>query len=422
MKILILKIYAILIILLSWMPRLGIISDFQFSLATFIPVVLFIISLFKHGFRIKLNDIYWFFIFLLIVSFSIIINESNILDSILNLRWLILPLFVFLFMMNEIWTDDELKEILRFIFLISIIHIPIGFIKYFILGWDGEWPIGLIGYSYSTPFILIFLCAVISFLYIYRKPTYIIYFLGAILMAIASGKRALVFLIPIFIFVSIIFNNKNIIVAIRSFILFFIFAPIFFVVLVKASPSLNPEKKFWGSFNVSHIVNYSTEYTSSQRKRLFNRSSNRNTTTAYVIEKISENPISIFFGYGGDILSKSGSKKQNNNDAYYIEYGHTGFTWLSFQFGIISAFLWFYFFIRFYFKSRLINRYSNDKFWISYSKSVMLAALILSIVQFSYAPDYKSPTFMTFIYIYLAPILIKLSNTRKQNEKYKIND
>lgn len=393
--------------LIAWMPRIGIISEAQFSIVLFFPILFFLISVSKNGFLLRLKKTRWFLFFLLIVLLSSLYNNVDFFVMLLNIRWLILPFFLMIFMLNSKFTLNQLKSLVKFIYFIVLIQIPIAIIKYFILDWDGEWPLGLIGYSYSTLLVLMFFSGIMSYYFITKKYKYLLLILGVLIIAISSGKRAVVFLIPLFLMISNILNINSLKNGFKSVFLFIVISPMIIYVLVRAAPSLNPERKVWGTFDVDYVLNYSDDYTSSTRVGVQNKLSNRSTTTSYVFEKLLNNSGNFLFGYGGDKFSKTlKGLNKSSNDVANIEYGINGFSWLAYQFGVISSILWFVFFIRFYFKGKKIFRLTNNTFWRVYGQTIMLSSLVLSFVQFFYAPDYKNPLFISYVYVFLFPALI----------------
>ena len=407
--------------LFAWMPRIGIISETQFSVLLFFPILFFLISVSKNGFLLRLKKIRWFLFFLLIVLISSLYNNIDLVVMLLNIRWLILPFFLMIFMLNSKFTLNQLKSLVKFIYFIALIQIPIAIIKYFILDWDGEWPLGLIGYSYSTLLILMFFSGVMSYFFITKKYKYLLLILGVLIIAISSGKRAVVFLIPLFFIISNILNMSSLKAIFKSVFLFVIISPMIIYVLVRTAPPLNPERKVWGTFDIDYVINYSEVYTSSTRVGEQNKLSNRSTTTSYVFEKLLANPGNFLFGYGGDKFSKTiKGKNKSSNEVAKIEYGINGFTWLAYQFGVISSILWFVFFIKFYFKGKKIFRYTNNTFWKVYGQTIMLSSIGLSFVQFFYAPDYKNPLFISYVYVFLFPTIIinEIYNNDKSKEAF----
>lgn len=407
--------------LVAWMPRVGIITETQMSILLFFPIIFFLISVSKNGFLLRLKKIRWFLFFLLILLLSSLYNNVDFVVMLLNVRWLILPFFLMIFMLNSKFTLNQLKNLVKFIYFMALIQIPIAIVKYFILGWDGEWPLGLIGYSYSTLFVLIFFSGVISYFMMTKKYKYLLLVPGVLIIAVSSGKRALIFLIPLFVLIFFLMNTNTVKTIFRNIFLFTVISPVVFYVLVRANPSLNPERKTWGTFDIAYVLSYSDEYTSTSRVGEQYKLSNRSTTTIYTFEKLLDNPGNFLFGFGGDKFSKTlrGINKSSSEVAK-IEYGINGFIWLAYQFGVVSSLIWFIYFISFFFKGKYFLKYTENTFWRVYWYTIILSSLVLSFVQFLYAPDYKNPLFISYIYVFLFPAVI-FKDVYKNETKNKKN-
>jgi len=79
-----------------------------------------------------------------------------------------------------------------------------------------------------------------------------------IIIALASGKRAPVILFPLFALLLVVSVKSPV-----KFISYIKYLPLLFMVFyfgARLIPTLNPEGEVWGSFNISHIRNYSLIY------------------------------------------------------------------------------------------------------------------------------------------------------------------
>lgn len=118
---------------------------------------------------------------------------------------------------------------------------------------------GVTGGGMGTSFPLIALCwvAINSNMDI-RKWKSWLFIAGLLLLGIATGKRAVILLFPIlFLILSIYVCKKK--YSSRIWIIIAV-APVLFYLGVRLTPSFNPEKKVWGSFNLEYIMNYTKNY------------------------------------------------------------------------------------------------------------------------------------------------------------------
>lgn len=88
---------------------------------------------------------------------------------------------------------------------------------------------------------------------------------GLLLLGIAAGKRAVILLFPILFMVLSMYvckkkysNRVWVIIAA---------APLLFYIGVRLTPSFNPEKKVWGSFDLEYVINYTENYSMGDVKK-----------------------------------------------------------------------------------------------------------------------------------------------------------
>jgi len=87
-----------------------------------------------------------------------------------------------------------------------------------------------------------------------------------LIIPIASNKRAIWFLFPIIVVMLLGENiSKNFI---RNVALLLLFAPFLIYVGFRFNPSLNPEKKLWGSFDPQYAIDYALSYSGVSEEKL----------------------------------------------------------------------------------------------------------------------------------------------------------
>ena len=82
---------------------------------------------------------------------------------------------------------------------------------------------------------------------------------GLMMVGIATGKRAVIFLFPVFFLILAMYVARKRYkrgVVISTILI----VPLFFYFGLRLTPSLNPEKKFWGSFDPEYALNYAEDY------------------------------------------------------------------------------------------------------------------------------------------------------------------
>lgn len=305
--------------------------------------------------------------------------------------------------------EEELKGLVKFVFIIGLVQIPLGIIKYFILNWHGETTLGLISHSGSTYLVSIAFAFIIAYVPSNSLMKNVLLFIGFVMVAVSSAKRGVVILLP-FIFIMFLYINRdNAKRNFRTFIYALLLLPFFIYALVRLSPTLNPDHKVWGRFDMEYTLSYVMEYEDVDRKTGNYATANRTGTTMLILKESLSNPFNLLFGFGGDKLSKSmddvGSLRDLNKK---VEYGYNGFTWLLYQYGILASLLWFLFFYRFKSIAMHIITKTKSSFWNAFAKGIYATAILMSIFQFIYSPEYKNTELISLVYILLAVTQIYL--------------
>lgn len=92
-----------------------------------------------------------------------------------------------------------------------------------------------------------------------------LFVIGLLLIGIATGKRAVVVLFPAFFLLFAMFvarkrYGKGVMIALAML-------PLLFYVGLRLTPSLNPEKKVWGSFDPEYALNYAQDYSMGKKSK-----------------------------------------------------------------------------------------------------------------------------------------------------------
>lgn len=152
-----------------------------------------------------------------------------------------------------------------------LIQIIFAIVKYSLLGfhhWEGMvgtfGPIRGGGSGTSFPLIALAWVLVNTNMDIRGWKSWV-FVAGLLLIGIATGKRAVVVLYPAFfllfaMFVSKKRYGKGVMIALAML-------PLLFYVGLRLTPSLNPEKKVWGSFDPEYALNYAQDYSMGKKSK-----------------------------------------------------------------------------------------------------------------------------------------------------------
>lgn len=157
---------------------------------------------------------------------------------------------------------EKAKRFLRFTYDLILVQILVTIAKLIIFqGMQIESIVGTVSHlggaaGTSLP-ILGFIV-----LYIYKsgklKRNDIWFILGLFLIGFLTGKRAIIFILPIVIAAFLFYIGR--IKFYRNYTFGLLLIPFLFYLGLKMTPSLNPENKIWGSFNPVYAWNYAMDY------------------------------------------------------------------------------------------------------------------------------------------------------------------
>lgn len=157
--------------------------------------------------------------------------------------------------------DGKGNRLLRLLYEIGLMQIIISVFKFAVFRDQLE---GLVG-SFSIPGgemgttipILWFVV-----LWLYKKGQFSkwdwLYLLGLLFVGFTTGKRAVMFILPIVVFVFFVYVQGR---KVGKYVLYVLaFVPLLFYLGVRLTPTLNPENQVWGSFDWDYAFGYAEEY------------------------------------------------------------------------------------------------------------------------------------------------------------------
>ncbi len=162
---------------------------------------------------------------------------------------------------NAVYRRGQKEQLLRLFYDIGLMQIILSVLKFAVFREQIE---GLVG-SFSIPGgamgttipILWFIV-----LWLYRKGQFgkwdWLYVLGLLFVGFTTGKRAVMFILPVVVFVFFVFvqgiHLKRYMIGVIALV------PLLFYLGVRLTPTLNPEHQVWGSFDWDYAIGYAEEY------------------------------------------------------------------------------------------------------------------------------------------------------------------
>ncbi|MDI6401472.1 hypothetical protein QLX67_05650 [Balneolaceae bacterium ANBcel3] len=205
-----------------------------------------------------------------------------------------------------VFNDSKREYLKKALIQVLLVQVGLSVFKILIFGFDIERNVGSMEYGSGAFAVVIPMAGL--FLYwvgkhgrLTQKDWIII---GSFfIIAIASGKRA-----PVIIFPLITLLLVGFVISKSSPLRFIRYIPLIILLLylgARITPTLNPEREVWGSFDLVHIVNYSLQY-------------NFGTTE---INAILQDDF-IATGRGGSLFLLSQPERLGFNDAQDFLFGH----------------------------------------------------------------------------------------------------
>ncbi len=178
---------------------------------------------------------------------------------------------------------------------------------------------------------------------------------GLLLIGIMTGKRAVVVLFPLFfILFALYVARKKYPKMVMTVI---VLAPLLFYFGLRLTPSLNPEKKVWGSFDIEYALNYGKDYSMGETDQYGNREKGVGRVGATLlmwewIKDVDNYDTHSWFGHGVERIFRSNDFEHYYDKDYNFGINHrgsmTGAVMWYLAFGLIGLILfmlyyWFFF-------------------------------------------------------------------------------
>lgn len=362
-------------------------------------------------------------ILFLISIISFILNQNSWIELILFYRRIFIPIFFFWIIFN-IKIDINSKSI-KYIWYIFLFQIIAAIYKLIIIGINEAYigTISLRGGSLTVAYTIIGSILCFSFYLYSQKKEYLLLILAFIFFSIMGGKRAIIFFLPIVLLFMLFIYQKSISIisvsyksTIKIILAIIPIIVLSFLVIVKINPTLNPEKKVWGKFDIKYLITYVIAYNSQEIEGLppgWGRLAAPQLVYNIMIERGN-----LLLGFGpGNIIASSLTVKSESGDEdvirdkYGIGYGaRTGTMWIMFQLGIIGVIVYYMFYylifrkLLFYLKKAKIRNHL-----IILSNALCL--IIYFVIDFTtYSTTFVLSNAFTYLFWFSIAIALKQIN------------
>lgn len=418
--------YLLALPLVVWMPYYDILPDYTLWAFELIPILMILAIVFFSN-RKKAFNTYGLriiIIFLVTAFISMLYNGVNIIPCLLSLRKFIPYYLLFLTLININMDDNRLRKLVKIVFVIFILQIPIAVIKWLTIG-RGEMPLGLIGSSTSTYITLFGVAFTIAYYLAYPSMRRLLFLCMAFVgVGLVGGKRAILFFIPVVLLIPVCFLNGRLKLILRYLLIFVCIVGISSYISVRLLPTLNPDQEVWGAFDLEYAVNYAVLYSSYEGKM---GPTGRFGANIAVFEKLKTDGLMTFvLGEGPGYLLKSRFSEYSQNEAIIerstVEYGINGLNSLALEYGYAGAAIWFLLYILIFRTAVTCLHGERIHFWRAFALGMISCCFIMSVIAYYYSPAYSAPTIAPFFFSLAAVTyhrweVLKLPNTVETESK-----
>lgn len=258
---------SLLFILLSW-PRVfafyGKTIENMYKIAMLLMCIYFFYQLYAYRFYQKRER--WiaitFVLFSIQCMLSVLLYTQNTITIILSQYSRYIEILLLYLIVKQIIYNGKCNQLLSLFYDIGLMQILISIVKMFTISLSQEGLVGsfqIIGGETGTIIPILWFIN----LWYYRKGQFgkldWLYTLGLLLLGFTSGKRAVMFILPVVVAAFMIYVPKLRLKS-STIAMTILLVPLLLYLGVRLTPTLNPEHKIWGSFDWEYAMGYAETY------------------------------------------------------------------------------------------------------------------------------------------------------------------
>jgi len=256
----------------------------------------------KNTSYINLTSSIIFVLFSMTFWFSIYSNQNPFLFAFSQYTKFLIPFLIFTSLINHLFDKQMLSYYLRLVVNLILLQVLFSITKFFTIGFS-ESVVGSIAFLGGSSASIL---PILGYLIIYFlndgkiKKSEIIQIASMLVISIMSFKRIIWFLMPAVI---LILNSRFFFSRYLKYAIIVI--PIILYVGIRLNPTLNKEKKIWGSFDLAYAIDYAQDYYGMEdNKHGIDKSVGRFGGNIVMIKYILANidNYKTWFGYGPKVI------------------------------------------------------------------------------------------------------------------------
>ena len=376
-----------------------------------------------------LPGMYIFLFFLAISIVSAIINQTHIINYLLFNRSFLFPFLFFMALFYTSLTANDIQKINKFIIYLFLLQVIVSTFKWVITPMTvGEFSQESIasgtfessGGTFATLIPLITFGYIITSYFITKKKKYLFALLAFIWFGILGSKRALVFIIPVFIVIILYYIKSKMKLSLDKTIPVLIIVLLLIISIVFINHTLNPEQKIGGSIDIKYIYNYARYYTtvgSIIDNQYFTQG--RVASTVKMINNLfSAQTKHILFGYGPGTAIDSQFTQSTHREFFLmqgIEDGITGAIWMMAQVGLLGVVSFFMFLIVILRHLTKILSESTNQYQITLLITTIITLFVFLFDFLIYSEIFIRTENLLILFYYLLGISLKRNSIKSYN-------
>ncbi len=359
-----LPIYTIMVVLFlaAALELLGLFSvTFYMNLVELSIVLLFTYTFVRKKGKLLCPGLTIILLFVVASIVSGLVNDIHILQILLFIRRYVIPILFLWYLFNTKFSEKEIAIVTALILALFLSQIPVSFGKFLMVGQTERYmgTMTIYGGSLTVAFSIFGVVLFFGFYLIERKLRYLVAVAGFFLFAMIGEKRAVFVFAPLVVLSMVYFSQQNISLFVRAkqISLGVVIASLLLYLTIVLNPSLNPEDRIGGSFDIEHVMDYTENYLFPDRvirgATYYGRGEAPIATWNLLTQE--ENRVQLFVGFGAGDLIMSRFIEVPHDDIlrgedliaykYDIGYGgRTGLLWTLLQVGLIGTLLIFTFY------------------------------------------------------------------------------
>lgn len=382
------------------------------GIMVFLTMAVFLAFLESKKIKIKRDRVLiLFLLYLVVVFYTSYINETGIKDIISYILYQLPALVIYIFVRMVRFSEKQIINLNKLFFFIFLFQIFVSVIKLLFKG-TSETVIGTMHFSngsLNTIVPLVGISMLISFYLFYEgKRKYLWLILGFLFMAWTGEKRAVWFYFVLLSFLGYYFHiimnkGRNIF---KSFRRIFYFLPIILAIFyfgVRYSPTLNPDNKMGGRFDIEYLYNYAFNYYTQADQE--GSAMGRFSGLINVFQTVRESDGHVLlFGRGpAEILGIT-----EHDDSVFSKYRVTsmitinGWSTTLICIGFAGAIITVLLYLHILLHSYKFVKFEHDKYWKAIGFGTLLISVVFFIDFFTYTRSFyhSIPLNITLFYFY----------------------